>query len=124
MMKFIAWIVSLWRFWFKPKQKISPFENTWNDLVSGDHIVIKIKDPTTIGIISAYKATTFQRLDAEDVATLTISGYVIRKDTREGNVQILELDAIKKKNGKMAFVGYLLLKEEIESIKIIEENLK
>jgi len=120
MMKILAWILSLWRSWFKPKS-VKDFEVAWKEIVSGDHIIITIKDPKTIGIISEHKNTTYQRLDVEDIRTMTLSGYVIRKDTVAGNIEILEFDALKKKNGKMAFVGYLLLKEEIATIKIVEE---
>lgn len=102
------------------------FDEVWNSLLTGDYIQITIKDPKTVGIVANIhqpQTLTYQRLDAEDIATRKITGYLISKErfgTQPAIFECLKVNAIKKQRNKQKFVEYFLLKEEIENIKIIE----
>lgn len=108
------------------EKKSESFNDIWNGLLTGDHVQITIKDPRTVGIIANLhqpQTLTYQRLDEEDISTRTITGYIISKEkfgTQPAIVECLKVNAIKKQRNKQKFVEYFLLKEEIQSIKIIE----
>lgn len=97
----------------------------WNELVSGDYICVHLKDPKQVGIISHTNNLTYQRLDADDIKTRKIYGFVIRTE-RQGvapaRIDYLELNAVKKQQGNQRLVTYFLLKEEIEKIEFIGEH--
>ena len=121
-MNIISWVKSL----FKSKQPVNDDDITakWNDLLPGDHVILTLHDPRKVGIINSSEFLTYQRMDAEDILTLTLCGYVIRKDVRgvgAAKIELLEFNALKNKAGKMTFVQYLLLKEEIRKIRVIED---
>lgn len=95
-------------------------DESWNNLVTGDHIKIKLKDPKKLGLLTNDIGLTFQRLDSEDLKSLELEGYFIRsfvKDMNPGKIEFIELDVIKQaSNGRKKLISYLLLKEEIEKI--------
>lgn len=106
------------------------FEKSWADLLTGDHVLLNLKSPDEVGIISINhqpQTLTYQRLDEEDIKTKKIVGYVIRKD-KIGNypttIDFLEINVIKTHKNKKRFVVYWILKEEIESIVHLENTIK
>lgn len=116
--------------WFKSfftkREKEKTLDEVWKELLSGDHVLVSIKSPEKIGIITEIKSTTYQRLDEEDIRTLSLEGYVIRKDMRFSNppakLEFLEMSVLKKKNGRVTFVDYLLIKDEIDCITLLPEK--
>lgn len=98
------------------------FKTAWNNLLTGDHVKIKLKDPASVGIVSTTESLTYQRLDNEDLKTLELEGYIIRKDVlgmQPVTIEFIEVNVIKKIGNKQKFVVYFLLKEEIEFIKFL-----
>lgn len=100
-------------------------EVTWDDLVPGDFIKVYLKDPKQVGIISAGHNMTYQRLDEEDLRTRQIDGFVVCKTiygTAPARFDTIELNVVKKRAANAQLVTYLLLREEIETIRFIEDK--
>lgn len=94
----------------------------WDDLLSGDYVEISLKDPRSIGIISD-PSMTFQRLDADDLATLKIKGYVVAtRLVNPGKVELLEIEVVKRRGSNTRLMTYTILREEVESLKLLEGN--
>lgn len=114
------WVKSLWA----PKKPfVSAFNQAWEDLCPGDFVRLYLKDPKTVGIISTTESLTYQRLDSEDLAKLTVDGFVVGKQHQGRHpyaIDLLELNVVKKRGNQTRLVSYLLLKEEISKIKHIE----
>ncbi len=96
----------------------------WEEVTSGDYVAVYLKDPETVGIAKEHRSMTFQRLDEEDIRTKKVIGYVIRTIKAEGNIEGLEISVVKQHRGKTRLVDYLLLKEEIQEIRLLGENKK
>jgi len=97
----------------------------WDDLLTGDFIRVFLKDPRKIGIISETQSLTYQRLDSQDVQRGYVEGFVIRKQQlglKPTNIDFLELNVVKKDANNQRLLGYLLLREEIEKIELIEDT--
>lgn len=111
--------------WFKAlfvKPSTPKIELAWKELLSGDHVRLSLKDPYSVGIISSPESMTFQRLDEEDVRTKSIEGFVIRTTkVQPGNIDVLEINVVKRRGTNTRLVVYLLLKEEINSIETLGE---
>lgn len=114
--------------WFRDlfaDKKEKTTDDIWSDLVPGDLICVKLKDPKSVGIINTNLSLTHQRLDAEDIEKLSVEGFVIgvtRHGTKPQNIDLLTLDVIKKRGTQTRLVSYILLREEVESIKHIKEK--
>lgn len=113
--------------WFK-KLFQSPNEKQnvpWHNLLPGDYVRIRLKDPKSVGIISTTESLTHQRLDAEDIRTRQIDGFVVRTEChgiKPARIDMLELNVVKKKGITTKLVTYLLLREEIEYVNFIEDK--
>lgn len=110
------------------KQFLNPFREpsyTWQSLVTGDYVRVFLKDPKKVGIISDTQTLTYQRLDSEDVQRGYVEGFVIRTE-QLGNkpvvIETLELNVVKKTPHTQKLVTYLLLREEIEKMELIEDK--
>lgn len=93
---------------------------TWKTLSPGDHIKIWLKRPEEVGIQG--ENLTFQRLDAEDIKTRQVVGYVIGTQKIDPNIETLSISVVKKHRSQTRLVDYLLLKEEIERIETMEQS--
>lgn len=109
------WLKSLFN------KKSSEPNYSWKDMISGDHVRIWLKDPTSVGF-ATQDYLTFQRLDAEDIKTLKVDGYVIRKKVMEpGSFELLEISVIKKTGKHTRLQDYVILKEEVERVEFLGE---
>jgi hypothetical protein len=98
----------------------------WDDLLSGDFVKVFLKDPKKVGIISDSQSLTYQRLDLEDIQRGYVEGFVVQKETvgqKPALVELLEINVVKKHAGNnQRLISYLLLREEIEKLCLIEDR--
>jgi hypothetical protein len=98
----------------------------WDDLLSGDFVKVFLKDPKKVGIISDSQSLTYQRLDIEDIQRGYVEGFVVQKDvvgTKPAAIEMLEINVVKKHAGNnQRLISYLLLREEIEKLCLIEDR--
>lgn len=111
------WLKSL--FTKSPKPKQFPQGHVWEDLLVGDFVRVILKNPDKVGIDPSHRSMTFQRLDAEDLETRKVEGYVIGTERRPGPIDTLMINVVKRRGGQTRLVVYTLLKEEIEYIKML-----
>lgn len=112
--------------WFKKLFTKKTTEISWEELQPGDFIKIHLKNPKQVGIISGTHNMTYQRLDEEDLRTRQIDGFVICKTihgVKPARFDTIELNVVKKRAANTQLVTYLLLREEIASIKFIRTEI-
>lgn len=105
------------------KLRVSLLEETWQNLLPGDHVKIFLRDPKKYGIVTKeHMTTTFHRLDEEDVRTMILQGYVIRtRKFNPGNFNVLEINVVKRDFGSTRLIEYTLMQDEIEKIQNLEK---
>jgi len=95
---------------------------SWDEITTGDFVRLFLKDPKKTGIISGDDSRlVHQRLDKEDLETLKIEGFVVRKEvfgSKPANIDTIELSVVKHRPNA-TLVTYILLREEIENIEVI-----
>lgn len=116
----LTWFKKIFSFIGSSDKRVS-----WENLVPGDYVRVYLKDPKQVGIISTTQSLTYQRLDNEDLTTKKIDGFIVRTKRvgiKPANIDTLEIDVVKRVGNKTKLVTYLLLREEIEYIKFIEDK--
>lgn len=97
---------------------------SWTDLSPGSFIRVYLKAPDQIGIIAKDgQSLTYQRLDAQDLETKILEGFVTKTyftGRKPYLVEYLEIDVVKRRGLGTRLISYLLLREEIEHIEHIE----
>jgi hypothetical protein len=108
---------------YKSREKNQAASDPWKDLLAGDRIRVVLKNPESVGIAPEHRSLTFQRLDAEDIASRKLEGYVIRtQKIQPGPIETLEIQVVKNHSNRVRLTDYLLLREEIQKIEILGDN--